>query len=68
MATQAQLAEAKDALHKLQTEGGVQSIETEAGKVSYKPADIRELEAYVARLAAELNPARRRRGAIGFRY
>lgn len=69
MATQAQLDDARAKLHALKTDGGVVTVETEAGKVTYAPPDVRDLEQYVADLERQLtSPQRRRRGAIGVRF
>ena len=58
MTPQEKLADAETKLHEIITTGGVTQIETEAGKVSYGPADRAKLEAYIATLRAEITRTR----------
>jgi len=60
MATQQQLAEAQQALHKVIVGKGVVSIQKDGRKVEYSPANQEKLQAYVKQLESELaGPTRR---------
>lgn len=64
------LAEAKAALHKLQTGKSVASVTDNSGRaVTYTQANIEKLQAYVRELEGECGDTagRGRRGAIMFR-
>ena len=67
--TQADLVRARNALMDLKINGGVVSVETEAGKTTWSPPDVKDLEAFVEKIEASLaSPTRRRRGAIGVSF
>ncbi|WP_028301557.1 phage head-tail joining protein [Oceanospirillum beijerinckii] len=61
MATQAQLDEAKAALHKVTTGKGVASIQKDGRKVEYTPVNVSELRSYIRELESVLASSQRRR-------
>ena len=65
---QSRLEEAETALHKLSTGAQVASARNDLGEqVTYAPADIGKLSAYIRALKAELGQPRRRAIGVGFR-
>lgn len=66
MATQAQLTEAKAALHKLLTGRSVASVTIDGVQTQYNQASIPSLKAYIEMLESELGiKSVRRRGPAG---
>ncbi|PPC77929.1 phage tail protein [Pokkaliibacter plantistimulans] len=63
MATQQQLIEARDALHKLRTGRQAVRVQKDGRLVEYAPADRKDLEKYVQQLEQELSGGRGRRPA-----
>lgn len=63
----ARLAEAEEALHKLQIGGGVQSLSVDGRSVDYTPAKIADLQAYILDLRVRLGRAPRRVWGATFR-
>ncbi|WP_028302627.1 phage head-tail joining protein [Oceanospirillum beijerinckii] len=61
MATQAQLDEARAALHALSIGKGVASIQKDGRKVDYTPANVGSLRAYIRELESVLASSQRRR-------
>jgi len=66
MATQAELTEAKAALHKLLTGRAVASVTVDGVQTQYTQANIQSLRAYIETLESELGiKSVRRRGPAG---
>ena len=65
MATQAQLDEARTALHQLLLGRRAVKVQKDGRTVEYTPANKRELEEYIGQLEATLGIGTRRRGPAG---
>ena len=66
MTTQAQLDEARQALHELLTGKRVASIQKDGRSVTFTPATLNNLRGYIAELESQLGLTSRRRGPAGF--
>lgn len=65
MATQAQLDEARSALHQLMLGRRAVKVQKDGRTVEYTPATKRQLEDYIGQLEAALGTSTRRRGPAG---
>lgn len=65
MATQAQLDEAKAALHQLMLGRRAVRVQKDGRTVEYTPATKRQLEDYIGQMEVALGTGNRRRGPAG---